>query len=75
MSMWRERRYSPRLYSSWAAIASPGFHGRCRCSSSAVMAMLKISGDRMPPYEQCGVMRSAVVLALVAAMLGIEHCA
>ena len=30
----------------------PGFHGAVRCSSSALRAMLKISGDRMPP---CGV--------------------
>jgi RNA-directed DNA polymerase len=28
-----------------------------------------------PPYEQCRVMRSAGPLALVTAMLGIEHCA
>ena len=28
-----------------------------------------------PPYEQCRVMRSAGLLALVAAMLGAEHCA
>ena len=28
-----------------------------------------------PPYEQCRVMRSAGLLALVTAMLGTEHCA
>jgi hypothetical protein len=39
------------------------------------MAMLKISGDRMPPYEQCRVMRSAGLLALVTAMLALERCA
>ena len=33
-------------------IGPPGFHGAITCSSSADMATLKISGDRMPP---CGV--------------------
>ena len=28
-----------------------------------------------PPYEQCRVMRSAGLLALVTATLGVEHCA
>jgi hypothetical protein len=28
-----------------------------------------------PPYEQCWVMRSAGLLALVTATLGAEHCA
>jgi hypothetical protein len=37
--------------------------------------MLKISGDRMPPYEQCRVMRSAGLLALVTATPGVEHYA
>jgi hypothetical protein len=39
------------------------------------MATLKISGDKMPPYEQGRVMRSAGRLALVRATPGIEHCA
>src|SRR5256885_14794370 len=29
----------------------PGFHGRCRCSSSTDMATLKISGDMTPPTQ------------------------
>ena len=33
------------------------------------------SAEHKPPYEQCRVMRSAVLLALVTATLGIEHCA
>jgi retron-type reverse transcriptase len=33
------------------------------------------SAEHNDPYEQCWVMRSAVVLALVTAMLGVEHCA
>jgi hypothetical protein len=33
----------------------PGFHGRCRCSSSADMATLKINGDKIDP---CGLPRS-----------------
>jgi hypothetical protein len=37
--------------------------------------MLKINGLRMPPYEQCRVMRSAGLLALVTATRGTEHCA
>jgi hypothetical protein len=28
-----------------------------------------------PPYEQCRVMRSGGLLALVTAMLTLEHCA
>jgi hypothetical protein len=36
---------------------------------------LKISGDKMPPYEQCWVMRSAGLPGLVTATPGIEHCA
>jgi len=37
--------------------------------------MLKISGDKMPPYEQRRVMRSAGLLALVTALPGAESCA
>ena len=33
------------------------------------------SASHNPPYEQCRVMRSAGLLALVTAMLGVEHCA
>jgi hypothetical protein len=39
------------------------------------MATLKISGDKMPPYEQRRVMRSADPLALVAARSASERCA
>jgi len=37
--------------------------------------MLDRTGDTTPPYEQCWVMRSAGLLALVTVMLPIEHCA
>jgi hypothetical protein len=37
--------------------------------------MLQSNGDAGPPYEQCRVMRSAGLLALVTAMLALEHCA
>ena len=33
------------------------------------------SARHNPPYEQCRVMRSAVLLALVTAMPGVERCA
>jgi RNA-directed DNA polymerase len=33
------------------------------------------SAEHNPPYEQCGVMRSAGALALVTATPGTEHCA
>ena len=33
------------------------------------------SAAHNPPYEQCRVMRSAGLVALVTATLGIEHCA
>ena len=33
------------------------------------------SAEHNPPYEQCRVMRSAGLLALVTAMLALEHCA
>jgi hypothetical protein len=39
------------------------------------MNRLAMTGLIADPYEQCWVMRSAVVLALVTAMLGVEHCA
>jgi RNA-directed DNA polymerase len=32
------------------------------------------AAEHKPPYEQCRVMRSAGLLALVTAMLGVEHC-
>ncbi len=32
------------------------------------------SAEHNPPYEQCRVMRSAGLLALVTATLGVEHC-
>jgi hypothetical protein len=32
-------------------------------------------GDSGEPYEQCRVMRSAGLPALVTATLGVEHCA
>jgi group II intron reverse transcriptase/maturase len=33
------------------------------------------SAEHKPPYEQCRVMRSAGLLALVTAMLALDHCA
>jgi hypothetical protein len=36
---------------------------------------LASSGETDAPYEQCRVMRSAGLLALVTAMLALEHCA
>jgi len=33
------------------------------------------NGDKIEPYEQCRVMRSAGLLALVTAMLALDHCA
>jgi retron-type reverse transcriptase len=33
------------------------------------------SAEHNPPYEQCRVMRSAGLLALVTAMLALDHCA
>jgi retron-type reverse transcriptase len=33
------------------------------------------SAEHKPPYEQCRVMRSAGLLALVTAMLALERCA
>ena len=33
------------------------------------------SAEHKPPYEQCRVMRSAGLLALVTAMLALYHCA
>jgi hypothetical protein len=37
--------------------------------------MLASNGDAMPPYEQCGIMRNAVLMSLVRAMTGIDRCA
>jgi hypothetical protein len=37
--------------------------------------MLASNGDKMPPYEQCRVMRSAGLPGLVGAMLALDHCA
>jgi hypothetical protein len=34
-----------------------------------------MTGDAIPPYEQCRVMRSAGLLALVTALSAVEHCA
>ena len=33
------------------------------------------SAEHNPPYEQCGIMRSAVLMSLVRAMTGIDRCA
>ena len=56
-------------------IAPPGCHGRTACSSSTDMATLKISGDKMPPYAQCRIMRSAGLAGLVVAGSAGERCA
>jgi hypothetical protein len=32
-------------------------------------------GEMAEPYEQCGIMRSAVLMSLVRAMTGIDRCA
>jgi len=37
--------------------------------------MLANNGERMPPYEQWRVMRSAGLLALVRALPAVERCA
>jgi hypothetical protein len=39
------------------------------------MATLKISGDKMPPYEQRWVMRSARLVRPVAVVVRTERCA
>jgi len=39
------------------------------------MAMLKMSGDKMPPYAQCRIMRSAGLAGLVVAGSAGERCA
>jgi retron-type reverse transcriptase len=33
------------------------------------------SAEHKDPYEQCGIMRSAVLMSLVRAMTGIDRCA
>ena len=33
------------------------------------------SAEHNPPYEQCGIMRSVVLMSLVRAMTGIDRCA
>ena len=33
------------------------------------------SAEHKPPYEQCGIMRSVVLMSLVRAMTGIDRCA
>jgi RNA-directed DNA polymerase len=33
------------------------------------------SAEHNEPYEQCGIMRSAVLMSLVRAMTGIDRCA
>jgi hypothetical protein len=33
------------------------------------------SAEHNPPYEQCGIMRNAVLMSLVRAMTGIDRCA
>jgi retron-type reverse transcriptase len=33
------------------------------------------SAEHNDPYEQCGIMRSAVLMSLVRAMTGIDRCA
>jgi hypothetical protein len=39
------------------------------------MKRLASNGDIADPYEQCGIMRSAVLMSLVRAMTGIDRCA
>jgi hypothetical protein len=39
------------------------------------MNRLARTGEIGEPYEQCRVMRSAGLLALVTAMLALDHCA
>ena len=33
------------------------------------------SAEHKPPYEQCGIMRSVVLMSLVRVMTGIDRCA
>jgi hypothetical protein len=44
-------------------------------SSKADSAMLASSGEMIPPYVQCRVMRSVGLLGLVGAGSAGEHCA
>ncbi len=39
------------------------------------MKRLAITGLIADPYEQCGIMRSVVLMSLVRAMTGIDRCA
>ena len=45
------------------------------CSSRTDGAMLLSKGERIPPYEQCRVMRSVGLPGLVRAGAGAERCA
>jgi hypothetical protein len=45
------------------------------CSSRTDRATLLSKGDKIEPYAQCRVMRSAVLLVLVGAGSASEHCA
>jgi retron-type reverse transcriptase len=49
--------------------------GSLRRSASGTPQGSLCSAEHNPPYEQCRVMRSAGLLALVTAMLALGHCA
>jgi RNA-directed DNA polymerase len=50
-------------------------HGRFAPTEEGTPQGGLCSAEHNPPYEQCRVMRSAGLLALVTAMLALEHCA
>jgi hypothetical protein len=50
-------------------------HLLAKCSSRTDKAMLASNGERIPPYAQCRVMRSAGVSCLVGAGSAVERCA
>jgi hypothetical protein len=60
-------RRSPRVYCGISSLSAN--------SSSLCRQMLLKTGETTPPYEQCQVMRSAGLPALVTATLRVEHYA
>ncbi len=71
----REQRWIVLYVRRWLAAPIVMPDGRTRARDKGTPQGSLCAAAHKEPYEQCGVMRSAGLLALVTAMPGTERCA
>jgi RNA-directed DNA polymerase len=70
-----EQRWITLYVRRWLAASIVMPDGRTEARDKGTPQGSLCSAEHKDPYEQCGIMRSVVLLSLVRAMTGIDRCA